>query len=422
MTRLDLDTRVVVLALARMADALGNSFLIIVLPLYIASGQVTGSTFGMSEALISGIVLGLFGLVSSPLQPFAGRASDRSGRRTAYVVVGLVVLAVTNAAFAFAGSYLALVVIRAVQGVGVALTIVASIALISEYSEDATRGGNMGLFNTMRLVGFGGGPVLAGLIVEAGPYPLLGYTLSGFEATFGIAAAAALLSTLLVVAFVSDPERLTASAGADLSIAVRDRDGEHLLDPVFTLGLATLFMALGIALLEAIQPQVNARLDQAPFLFGIEFGAFVLAQVLFQFPIGRASDRLGRRPFLLVGMALLVPTTLAQGLVTTPATMIAARFLQGVAAAMVFAPGLALAGDLAQLGESGTKLSVLTMAFGLGVALGPISSGFLIRYGFVVPFAFGAALAAVGLVLVYTQVEETVEPGAAEATSSVPGD
>jgi MFS family permease len=88
--------------------------------------------------------------------------------------------------------------------------------------------------------------------------------------------------------------------------------------------------------------------------------------------------------------------------------MVAARFVQGVAVAMVFAPSLALVGDLAREGESGTKLSILRMAFGLGTAIGPLASGFLVTFGFVWPFAFGAGLAALGLVLVYAQVEESV--------------
>jgi MFS family permease len=103
--------------------------------------------------------------------------------------------------------------------------------------------------------------------------------------------------------------------------------------------------------------------------------------------------------------------------------MFLARFLQGVAGTMVFAPALALAGDLATGGDSGTKLSVLTMAFGLGVALGPLSAGFLVSLGFVVPFTFGAALALCGLVLVYTQVEETVgEEAPAPDSKSAPQD
>jgi len=90
--------------------------------------------------------------------------------------------------------------------------------------------------------------------------------------------------------------------------------------------------------------------------------------------------------------------------------MFLARFLQGVAGAMVFAPALALAGDIASEGQSGSTLSVLTMAFGFGVAVGPLLSGILVSWGFVVPFAFGALLAAFGVVLVLTQVEEVTPP------------
>jgi MFS family permease len=50
------------------------------------------------------------------------------------------------------------------------------------------------------------------------------------------------------------------------------------------------------------------------------------------------------------------------------------------------------------------------MAFGLGVAVGPLLSGILVAWGFVVPFAFAALLAAVGVVIVLTQVEEVVTP------------
>jgi MFS family permease len=76
----------------------------------------------------------------------------------------------------------------------------------------------------------------------------------------------------------------------------------------------------------------------------------------------------------------------------------------------VFAPSLALAGDLAGAGESGTTLSVLTMAFGLGVAVGPLASGILFNLGgFETPFFAGAALAVVALALVYSQVEDTLD-------------
>jgi MFS family permease len=145
-------------------------------------------------------------------------------------------------------------------------------------------------------------------------------------------------------------------------------------------------------------------------MFGLQFAAFVLAQILLQAPIGRATDFYGRRRFIVVGMALLVPTTAIQGVVLDSWVMFGARFAQGVAGAMVFAPALALAGDLANETGSGTTLSVLTMAFGFGVAAGPLLSGFLVQFGFQIPFLLAAGLAAVGTGLVVTQVEEVRTP------------
>lgn len=407
-TILATDRRVLALAFARMADAIGNSFLIVVLPAYIASGAVSGDTFGLSVTLVTGIVLSLFGFANSFMQPFAGRYSDRTGRRKVFILFGLGVLAVSSLSYVVATNYASLLVIRAVQGVGVAFTIPCTIALVNELATEENRGGNMGVFNTFRLLGFGTGPVVAGALVHRGPYAVPGVgTLSGFDAAFSLAAGLAAVSYAMVWLLVSDPEETKAHAGEDLSIAVLDADGDGL-DPVFTIGLASLFMAIAIALFATLEQTINARLDQSATWFGLQFGAFVLAQVGLQTPIGRASDRYGRRPFLVVGMVLLVPATLVQGFVASSMAMLAARLTQGVAGALMFSPSMALAGDLAGEGESGTKLSVITMSFGLGTAIGPLSSGYLVQFGFAVPFVFGTALAALGAVLVYTQVQETL--------------
>ncbi|MFP4530112.1 MAG: MFS transporter [Halodesulfurarchaeum sp.] len=402
------DRRVLVLALARMADALGNSFLIVVLPLYIASGQVNieglvGTqvpilSIAVTESLLIGLALSLFGFLNSFNQPLTGRLSDRAGKRKLFILVGLFVLGIGSGGYVFVSEYRWVLFFRVLQGIGAALTIPATVALVNELATgDRTRGGNFGVYNTFRLIGFGFGPLVAGVVVE----------LWGFDAAFGVAVAGAFLSFLLVYFLVSDPAETQASAGEDLSIAVRGPPGK-LLDPVFTLGLGTVAMGIAIALFAALEPQINTRLDQSTVLFGLQFGAVTLANVAFQIPIGRASDGYGRRPFLILGFIVLAPATLAQGYVGTPALMTLARFAQGIAVAMVFAPSLALAGDIARAGSSGTTLSVLTMAFGLGVAIGPLSAGFLERFGFHVPFLVGSVLSIVALILVYTQVEETL--------------
>jgi MFS family permease len=429
----DTDRRVIVLALARMVGAAGNSFLIVVLPLYIASdlvdiGALLGAEVGVgaasvtvTEPLLIGVVLSLFGFLNSLSQPITGRLSDRMGIRRPFVLTGILLLGTASGLYTVATVYWQLVVLRAIQGFGASLIIPATVALVNEYaSADADRGGNFGVYNTFRLIGFGFGPVLAGAVVEAGPYDLspIGLpVIDGFDAAFVAACAGAYLSFALVFLLVRDAAE-SSEASDDLSIRVRGED--RLLDPVFALGLATVAMGMCIALFATLQNQVNVRLDQAPVWFGIQFGAVTIANVLLQVPVGQASDRIGRRPFLLAGFVLLVPTTLLQGIVTDPIVMTLVRLAQGVAVAFVFAPSLALAGDLARKGESGTTLSVLTMGFGFGIALGPLASGWLVGFGFLVPFAVGAALAVVAFAAVVTQVEETL--GASDDAGAVAAD
>ncbi|EMA07662.1 Predicted arabinose efflux permease, MFS family [Haloarcula vallismortis] len=418
------DTRVLTLAFARMADALGNSFLIIVLPLYIASGQVSLAGIAGQQVLgftlqtetLIGLVLSLFGLLNSFGQPFTGRLSDRTGQRRIFVLTGLVLFAIGSAAYPFLSSYWTVLAARAFQGLGAAFTIPATVALVNDYAaSDAERGGNFGVFNTFRLIGFGFGPIVAGIVITGGlaandvvTYRVAGTAISGFTAAFAIAVLGAVVSFALVWALIQDPQ-LDSEAGKDLSIAILDRRGKGL-DPVFVLGVGTFMMASTIALFATLEGPVRMRLNESTLFFSVQFAAVVIANVVFQVPIGRASDRFGRRPFIVAGFVILVPSVFAQGIVTGPWLMLLARFVQGIAVALVFAPSLALAGDLAGARGSGTTLSVLTMAFGLGVAIGPLASGLLYNVGsFSTPFTAGAALAFVGLVLTYTQVEETLD-------------
>lgn len=403
------DRRVVILGIARMAEAFGNSFLLVVLPLYIASGQVTGVTFGLSEELLIGVVLALTGLLASLGQPVMGFISDRIERRTIFIVAGLAIIALTDLVYIVAGLYFTLILVRIVQGVGTMLTVPTTIALINEYSEPGTRGENMGVYTTLRLIGTGLGPVFAGLIVDGGPYslPSVG-TISGFEMAFIVAAVGTAASALLVAAYVFDPPEVGYDfEGKRPTFGVRGT--RALRDPVFHVSIGAFVFGVNLALVLAIQVQINEHLGQGATMFGIQLVAFGLPIFLFGPLTGAISDRIGRRGFLLTGIILLAPTTLAQGLVTTPEGMLLARVGAGCAAALAFAPAVALVGDVATEGDSGTKLSLLTMSLGVGTGLSPIIAGYLIGFGYLVPFVFGTVLAAFVSILAVIVLPETLD-------------
>lgn len=393
--RVNTDRRVVILGLARMSESFGNAFLLVVLPLFIASESVAGGTFGLSEALLIGVLLSLTGLMGSLGQPIFGFVSDFLRRRKVFIVLGLLILATTNVTYIIAASYAMVLLVRIIQGFGTMLTTPTTIALINEYSDDGARGENMGVYTTLRLVGTGLGPVIAGLVIDFGPYtlPTVG-EINGFDAAFLISAIGTGLSMLLVLIYVFDPPELKDQAfGGRPKFTLQGKT--NLRDPVVHVSVGALAFGVNLGLVLAIQPQVNARLGQGPTMFGIQLVAFGLPLVFLGPLFGAISDRFGRRPFLLTGIGLLAPATYAQGIVSTPEMMIFARISAGLAAALAFAPAVALVGDVAQEGDSGSKLSLLTMSLGVGGGVSPMVAGYLVGFGYPVPFIAGTIFAAV---------------------------
>jgi MFS family permease len=80
---------------------------------------------------------------------------------------------------------------------------------------------------------------------------------------------------------------------------------------------------------------------------------------------------------------------------------------QGVASAAIAAPAFAVAADLAKEGGEGRQMSIVTMGFGLGVALGPLIAGLLAIISFPLPFIVGGLLSLLGAWVIWRYVPET---------------
>lgn len=147
-----------------MGDAVGNSILFIIIPLYVA--KLPAPSFPIPESVRVGLLIALYGLVNSALQPFMGAASDRMGRKKILIQAGLFLMALSTLGYVVANRFADLPVLRSVQGVGVALSIPASMALMTAATRKETRGGAMGAYSTFRMVGFAAGPLLGGFLYD----------------------------------------------------------------------------------------------------------------------------------------------------------------------------------------------------------------------------------------------------------------
>jgi MFS family permease len=134
----------------------------------------------------------------------------------------------------------------------------------------------------------------------------------------------------------------------------------------------------------------------------------MFSRLLFQIPIGRLSDRLGRKPLITTGMLLMAPVTALLGEAATTLQLTGLRLIQGIGSAGIAAPALALAADLSRAGGEGRQMSITTMGFSLGISIGPLIAGVLAVFSFRLPFLIGGAMLMGSAWVIYRYVPETV--------------
>jgi MFS family permease len=189
----------------------------------------------------------------------------------------------------------------------------------------------------------------------------------------------------------------------------------RIIDPsllsvgILGVAFATFVMASGFTMMSALENEFNQRLNMSAFVFSIAFSALLFSRIFTQVPLGRLSDRIGRKPLIVTGLILMAPSTALLGYAASVTQLTALRLFQGIGSAAVAAPAFAVAADLAQAGGEGRQMSIITMGFGLGIALGPLLAGVLAVHSFVLPFIVGGALSLLGAWVVYKYVPETVD-------------
>lgn len=160
----------------------------------------------------------------------------------------------------------------------------------------------------------------------------------------------------------------------------------------FTVMLATSIVNVALPQIRAGAGLSDGGTTWVVNAYGLAFGALLLAG-------GRAADLLGRRRVLIAGLALFAAASLSAGLATTADVLIAARAVQGLAAAAIAPAALALMLDQFPSGPGrGKALGVWGAVSGAGGAGGVLLGGLLTQaWGW--PWIFHAVALGAALVL-----------------------
>jgi len=140
----------------------------------------------------------------------------------------------------------------------------------------------------------------------------------------------------------------------------------------------SLFTAmLGIGVLMPLLPIYAEGMGASGLFLGLIFAAFSIARIIFMPLFGKLSDRHGRKPFIVIGLAIQVLSAVAFYYSLDPYHLLLTRFFQGLAGALVLPIAMALVGEISPPGREGSYLGYFSVALFIGFGAGPLFGGLI---------------------------------------------
>lgn len=141
---------------------------------------------------------------------------------------------------------------------------------------------------------------------------------------------------------------------------------------LFILHLTIFLTVAGFGIVIPVLPYFARELGARSVEMGLMVSLYALAQFLFAPFWGSLSDRVGRKPVLILGMTGFGLSFGAMAFVHSVPALIAVRFLGGMLSASTFPAAQALVADVTPPEERGPALAVMGGAANLGFMLGPL--------------------------------------------------
>ena len=382
--------------------ALGFGILIPVIPVFARTFEVS--------ALQASAVVSVFALVRFVTSPLSGGLVDRFGERLV-MGTGLLIVAASSIAAGLSQTYVQLLVLRGMGGLGSSMFTVSAMALLLRVVEADQRGRASGAYQGGFILGGVAGPAVGGLVVAW-----------SIRAPFFVYAGTLLLAAIVAFAFLAksrlrELEHAVAHGEENRLQQLRTALRSRAYQAAIAVNLLTGFVLFGLRS-SAVPLFVTEGMGQTATLAGIGFLLAAGVQAVLLLPAGRRADTRGRRTALLigttalmVGMGVLVAADVTVNVLGTAAILATVLFLggmaiQGAAGAFLGSAPAAVVGDIMGGRKGGIVVATFQMMSDLGAIVGPLAAGLLIdKLDFDWAFAAGSVLALVAVTLVIRMPE-----------------
>jgi EmrB/QacA subfamily drug resistance transporter len=143
--------------------------------------------------------------------------------------------------------------------------------------------------------------------------------------------------------------------------------------------LATFMAAIEATIVATAMPTIVGQLGGFTY-FSWVFSAYLLAQSTTTVIYGKLSDLFGRKPTLIVGIALLLIGSLLCGFAWSMSSLIVFRLIQGLGAGAINPITMTITGDLYKLEERGRVQGIMASVWAISGVLGPLAGGLIVSH------------------------------------------
>jgi DHA1 family multidrug resistance protein-like MFS transporter len=182
--------------------------------------------------------------------------------------------------------------------------------------------------------------------------------------------------------------------------------GDGILQ-VWMLAISLSILQIGFGIVTPIFPFYIESMGMAGLELGALAASFAISRILLAGPLGGLSDKVGRKPILIVALLGFAIANVIYAFATEVIIMISARALEGAVSAGFFPAANAFVSDVTSPKNRGTAMGYLSTGNMVGFVIGPALGGVLAQYlGIRLPFIVAAVATLVTMLLVYVLVKE----------------
>lgn len=172
--------------------------------------------------------------------------------------------------------------------------------------------------------------------------------------------------------------------------------------------IAIFIVGIGFSIIMPILPYYAESMGASAFKLGLLITVYALCQFIFAPFWGSYSDKVGRKPVLLLGILGFALTFVLFGLSTSWWMLFFSRIAGGILSCAAMPTAFAYIGDSTSLEERGASMGLIGASMGMGMIFGPVIGGILSKISITFPFYFAGALALLNGIAIFFLLEESL--------------